>query len=182
VSGGGGLPVVSQAWMAVIRDPGFWRDRGKARLLVKQETGGGRAACRACWRVGWKSLTFWVSSHCPCAEASANTSSAWRWRGRTSHPGAAGRADAGSCDELLADPPGLLGAQRCVAGVGVDSFDARGLLRGGDRLEDRSRTISAESGEHRQNGQPDPENSSGRHRPGGNEIRKRIAAVCAPEA
>ena len=42
--GGGGVPLVSQVWMAWIRGPGFLRDRVNARLLVKRRPAAGAAS------------------------------------------------------------------------------------------------------------------------------------------
>ncbi len=75
VTGGAGGPSVSQACSALISGPGFFLDRGKARLLVKSSPQPGNPADKARSMIGLKSLTFSVSSHRLSALAHANISS-----------------------------------------------------------------------------------------------------------
>jgi len=75
VIGGAGGPAVSQACSALISGPGFFLDRGKARLLVKSSPQPGGPAGKTRSMIGLKSLTFSVGSHRRSALAHANISS-----------------------------------------------------------------------------------------------------------
>jgi len=67
--------VVSQTSSALISEPGFFLDRGKARLLLNKSPQPGAPADKARSIIGLKSLTFSVSSHRFSALAQANISS-----------------------------------------------------------------------------------------------------------
>ena len=75
VTGGAGGPAASQAWSALISEPGFFLDIGKARLLVNSSPQPGGPVSRDRSMIGLKSLTFSVSNHRLSALAHANTSS-----------------------------------------------------------------------------------------------------------
>ena len=75
VTGGAGGPAVSHACSAMISEPGFFLDLGKARLLVNSSPQPGGPACKARSIIGLKSFTFSVSNHRFSALAHANISS-----------------------------------------------------------------------------------------------------------
>ena len=75
MTGGAGAPAFSQAWSALISEPGFFLDLGKARLLVNSGPQPGGPAGKARSMIGLKSFTFSVSNHRLSALAHTNTSS-----------------------------------------------------------------------------------------------------------
>ncbi len=75
VTGGAGGPAVSHASSALISEPEFFLDLGKARLLVNSSPQPSGPACKARSIIGLKSFTFWLSNHRCCVPAHANISS-----------------------------------------------------------------------------------------------------------